>query len=420
MKLDIELISKIDLDPLKQNLMRFFVHFARLGGMMLVAEGIEREEELRVLMELGVSHGQGFLLGRPGVIGAGIDDSVVEMIENLRERCEAARFGDGGATRVGAITRPVPTCDLNDRIADVQERMQTYVEPLGLAVRDGRRYVGWLDCAELTGDTARTRSSERIGILPLGEAALVGSQMTLFDAMEIFASRTDDRHTLPLVVQEEGEIVGFVVLRELLLAAADANRRSAAHVVPLTGLPSRVQADQWIANRIKAADPCDIAFIDLRDFDAYNLTYGFDRGDTMLVRLVALIRRMLSNVGEGSTFLAHLGEDRFMVALPPASEARLLELVDDFVALRSEMFSPKALEAGYYESPPATITSTRTPLTTLRVIFLPGALLEATDPRALHLVASRLRLRKPPTDEAGARQLLTDNRAMLSRRRRAS
>ena len=34
-------------------------------GASLVAEGIEQEEDLRVLVELGIPYGQGFLLGRP-------------------------------------------------------------------------------------------------------------------------------------------------------------------------------------------------------------------------------------------------------------------------------------------------------------------------------------------------------------------
>jgi EAL domain-containing protein (putative c-di-GMP-specific phosphodiesterase class I) len=31
----------------------------------IIAEGIERKEELQTLVELGVGYGQGFLLGRP-------------------------------------------------------------------------------------------------------------------------------------------------------------------------------------------------------------------------------------------------------------------------------------------------------------------------------------------------------------------
>jgi EAL domain-containing protein (putative c-di-GMP-specific phosphodiesterase class I) len=34
-------------------------------GASVIAEGIERPEELSALIDIGVSYGQGFLLGRP-------------------------------------------------------------------------------------------------------------------------------------------------------------------------------------------------------------------------------------------------------------------------------------------------------------------------------------------------------------------
>ena len=41
------------------------VTIAHKTGATAIAEGIETEEELRVLRELGVDYGQGFLLGKP-------------------------------------------------------------------------------------------------------------------------------------------------------------------------------------------------------------------------------------------------------------------------------------------------------------------------------------------------------------------
>jgi EAL domain-containing protein (putative c-di-GMP-specific phosphodiesterase class I) len=43
------------------------VHFARETGCELIAEGVETIEELEVLRRLGVTLGQGFLLGRPAL-----------------------------------------------------------------------------------------------------------------------------------------------------------------------------------------------------------------------------------------------------------------------------------------------------------------------------------------------------------------
>ncbi len=66
-KLGRNMISGVDQDPSQQALAACMVDFAEQIGSVLVAEGVETAEELRVLTELGFSAGQGYLLGRPSV-----------------------------------------------------------------------------------------------------------------------------------------------------------------------------------------------------------------------------------------------------------------------------------------------------------------------------------------------------------------
>ena len=65
-KLDQGLTGSIDTDAAKRALASSMVSFAGEIGAVLVAEGIETEQQLRVLRELGVEWGQGYLLGHPG------------------------------------------------------------------------------------------------------------------------------------------------------------------------------------------------------------------------------------------------------------------------------------------------------------------------------------------------------------------
>ena len=51
--------------PHDRALMRMLVDLGQLFGIRVVAEGIEREDQLRALRELGCEMGQGYLLGRP-------------------------------------------------------------------------------------------------------------------------------------------------------------------------------------------------------------------------------------------------------------------------------------------------------------------------------------------------------------------
>jgi EAL domain-containing protein (putative c-di-GMP-specific phosphodiesterase class I)/DNA-binding NarL/FixJ family response regulator len=64
-KLDRTLIDDIEHDRSHQALAAGLISFAKKIDATIVAEGIERDGQLRALRELGVSCGQGFLLARP-------------------------------------------------------------------------------------------------------------------------------------------------------------------------------------------------------------------------------------------------------------------------------------------------------------------------------------------------------------------
>jgi len=65
-KLDRELTAGIDIDPVRRSLAASLLRFAHETGAVIVAEGIETAAELTVLHDLGIDHGQGFHLARPG------------------------------------------------------------------------------------------------------------------------------------------------------------------------------------------------------------------------------------------------------------------------------------------------------------------------------------------------------------------
>jgi len=66
LKLDIELTRGIDTDPARRALATSLVSFSREIDAVIIAEGIETEEELDTLRRLGIPLGQGYLLARPG------------------------------------------------------------------------------------------------------------------------------------------------------------------------------------------------------------------------------------------------------------------------------------------------------------------------------------------------------------------
>jgi EAL domain-containing protein (putative c-di-GMP-specific phosphodiesterase class I)/CheY-like chemotaxis protein len=64
-KLDRSLVADLESDPARQAMIVGLSHFARSVGSRIIAEGIETDPEVAILQSLGVTLGQGFILGRP-------------------------------------------------------------------------------------------------------------------------------------------------------------------------------------------------------------------------------------------------------------------------------------------------------------------------------------------------------------------
>ena len=64
-KIDRTLIAHIDVDPARHALVTGLVQYGAVTGCGMIAEGIEWEAERDALVAMGITHGQGFHLGRP-------------------------------------------------------------------------------------------------------------------------------------------------------------------------------------------------------------------------------------------------------------------------------------------------------------------------------------------------------------------
>ena len=89
-KLDRELVTGIDLDPVRRSLVESLLRFADETGALIIAECIETEAELGALRDLDVRYGQGFYLARPGPLSA-----IRQAIKDGSARMRAQRAAQG-------------------------------------------------------------------------------------------------------------------------------------------------------------------------------------------------------------------------------------------------------------------------------------------------------------------------------------
>lgn len=99
-KLDRALVADVHADPAKIALIGSLVHFARSTGAEICAEGVETLDELRVLIHLGVAHGQGWALGRPGAAWPRVNAEAARICHEMRS--EQAKVVPLGSKRRGS------------------------------------------------------------------------------------------------------------------------------------------------------------------------------------------------------------------------------------------------------------------------------------------------------------------------------
>lgn len=85
-KLDMELVQGIDENPDKQELAANLIHYCKARGILVLAEGVERIEELHTMLMLGADLFQGYYLGRPELEIRPVNPYVVEKLRVLSQK----------------------------------------------------------------------------------------------------------------------------------------------------------------------------------------------------------------------------------------------------------------------------------------------------------------------------------------------
>jgi EAL domain-containing protein (putative c-di-GMP-specific phosphodiesterase class I) len=202
-KLDRSLVSGIDGDLVKQALAESLGAFAGRLDAWLLAEGVERREELDVLAGLGVPLAQGHLLGRPADAPAELG---VELACHLLGYADRRAAADG----VGALLEPVPAA---------------------VGEAEARRLLGSGDVAAVLDEAGLPHGllvrHASVDLRPLSLRVLPGEDVA--DVATRAVTRPGDVRFDPVVcVDERGMLLGVVRVERLVTALA--TRRGAVAI----------------------------------------------------------------------------------------------------------------------------------------------------------------------------------------------
>ena len=355
-KIDQHFIQGVSQDPVKLQFLRSIQEIADKTGAQVVAEGLETEADLAVVLELGLAFGQGYLLGRPNA-------TPIQVLppEQLRPHPQAralesretsARSGHGRATasRLKTFIEPVGPETLN---SDVHQRFLQEPELLSLPVVQGLTPVGLINRYAFLDAMTRLYSKELYGkkrceAFMSRDILVVDHRMSLHELSQLIVE-SDPRHILHgFIVTQGGGYAGIGSGHDLMREITRMQLHAARYANPLTQLPGNVSINEHLDHLLEQRLPFQVCYCDLDHFKPYNDVYGYRKGDEVIhwtgQLLEALCDPQMDLVG-------HIGGDDFLLAmLSPDWEARCQGILERFQEGRKQFFSAEDLDRGGYQS----------------------------------------------------------------------
>jgi EAL domain-containing protein (putative c-di-GMP-specific phosphodiesterase class I)/GGDEF domain-containing protein len=355
-KIDRHFISSIDRATIKFNLVDAIATACHRIGIAVVAEGIEREEELSVLQNTGIQYMQGFFLGCPSP-EMNADTSRTSLF-SLNTKDSPSRNGEPFC--MGDLCSRKEPIAPEDQVITALRRFTDNRELRSLPVVDGSSVVGMLH---------RSRFLEENIIGKHGYGYSMNTYKTVADVMEKnfflceantsiddVSRRIQARKAAlqydDICVTRTGRYHGTVPISLLLNSIMERNIILAKGSNPLTGLPGNDFIQREISLRLNQSMHFDVAYIDIDNFKPFNDHYGFERGDYILKSLAAMITGVLSRLASSSfNFAGHIGGDDFIVVTRPQDSLQVAqEIITEFESHLPDFHGPEDFDTGRYSA----------------------------------------------------------------------
>ena len=317
-KLDMNLIRDIDKDGLKYALIKTLYDFCVSTDIKLIAEGIETENEINTLIDIGIHYGQGYLIQKPNEEICQINPQVIQLIRARNELKSKLYYNKPSTIFVGDICRSNICVYPSQTGSEILEIFNSSPILNGLPVVDKDKLVGLVMrdkfYAKLGTQYGFALFLNRPITLVMDKHPLIVDYNTTIDVVSKQAmTRTDETLYDYIIVTRDSNYCGIVTVKDLLVKSTELEVNYAKHLNPLSGLPGNILIEQKLTELISSTTPYIVLYIDIDNFKVYNDVYGFENGD----RIIQLVGRIISDIMlkdcDSSYFIGHIGGDDFVI-----------------------------------------------------------------------------------------------------------
>ena len=353
-KIDMSLVRDLHRNRPYSQLVETIIDFGDRIGSEIIAEGIEKKEELQTLLSMGMDYGQGFLLARPNEKPQDINPEV----RTVHERCSETGSDHRSGPSVTEFLHETRTFDPGTPSKEVYRYFEDNPEAQTIVLTQGNRPVGLLTRRtlheNLSGNMGQSlywnRSVQKIAE---EDPLIVSAEANIKEVSELVTDKDNPTlHQDVIVVDpDSGHYLGNVSIRTLLEQITSLKTQKARRANPLTGLPGNVEIRDQIQSNLNHGRTFALIYVDLDHFKPFNDYYGFDRGDEAIILLKNVLNDALQVYPHGTNFLGHIGGDDFVAITAADHVENFCEYaIDQFDERIRELYDPEDLNEGFIQT----------------------------------------------------------------------
>jgi diguanylate cyclase (GGDEF)-like protein len=346
-KIDRYFIDHCDQSLVKREFLKSIIELAKATRTAVIAEGIERAEELALITQLGITNAQGFLIARPAHVPLNAYPSTLKESSQTQGNV----MHRGLVKTIGELTHVTPAVLNGVLCQDVHRVFEKDKQLMSLAVVDDYQTpVGLLHRDQLTEVFAAPYGHALYAKKPLAslmdKQPLIVDEQTQLDEVSQLITEQDFDIRRHIVVTQGEKYLGLVPLRAILKHITEEKIRNAQHANPLTMLPGNVAINEAIEQRLLSKQDFTLAYIDLNHFKQFNDLYGYASGDGVIKLLADVISECCADF---SGFVGHIGGDDFMVVFDgDDAEPLCRDIINEFELKSKSYFTAEHVKAGGY------------------------------------------------------------------------
>ncbi|BCM25150.1 EAL domain-containing protein [Methyloradius palustris] len=334
-KIDRTIVHEAQGSRVRTVLLEAIISMAQRLGCTVVAEGLERVEDINYCQDLGLVYAQGYYFAKP-------QSRPSSAVADLPKRDESHRSHIPDEFRIAEFVTRGLTIEVNTPVHVAREIFIENTDTEIAVVLDNLRPIGLLRRGKVF---SQKQSSLGAYCEALPKMINQRTPSSLL-ARGLYLERGDAEPWI--MVSDDGVYIGILQPLEIM-AQLISRKMSTGSLHPLTQLTTGPTLRQSLDISIRNNPDTELVYIDLDHFKAYNDRYGFIRGDAM-IRLLSEIVRQEFQGGTG-ILVGHIGGDDFVLILDhsdPKLEARLLDVINHFQDLASHLYDAADLERGFF------------------------------------------------------------------------